>query len=88
MKYGVIAIVAICILVLGIGVLKQKFKIMFHFLIRAVVGLIAIYFCNLFLEMQGISVAVGINPISFLTVGTLGFCGFALLYGVMLYEIL
>lgn len=88
MEYGVIAIVAICILVLVIGVLKQKSKWLFHFLVRAILGWTAIYFCNEFLKMQAVSVAVGLNPISFLTVGTLGISGFALLYGIMLYQIL
>lgn len=88
MEYGVIAIVAICVLVLVMGVLKKKMQIVFQFMVRAVVGLICIYFCNEFLEIQGISVMVGLNPISFLTVGILGFSGFALLYGIMAFQIL
>lgn len=88
MEYGVIAIVAICILVLVMGGLKQKTKVLFHFLIRAVLGLTGIYFCNELLEMQSVSVAVGINPISFLTAGTLGISGVALLYGIMFYQTL
>ncbi len=86
MEYGVLAIVAICVLVLVIGTVKQKSKMFFNFLIRAVLGVTGIYFCNQFLEMQKISVTVGLNPISFLTVGTLGFGGFALLYGIMFYQ--
>lgn len=82
------AIIVICILVLLIGILKQKSKVLFQFLMRAVVGLICIYLCNGFLEMQQIGLAVGLNPVSFLTVGTLGISGFALLYGIMLYQIL
>lgn len=88
MEYGVIAIVVICVLVLAIGTLKQKSKIIFQFLARAAVGLVTIYFCNGFLETQNITVAVGINPVSFLTVGTLGISGFLLLYGILFYHIL
>ena len=88
MEYGVIAIIAICALVLIIGALKQKSKALFHFLTRAVLGMISIYFCNEFLKMQSISASVGLNPISFLTVGTLGISGFALLYGIILYQLL
>ena len=88
MDYGVIAIVAICVLVLVIGVLKQKAKLVFQFFARAAVGLVCIYFCNEFLAMQHISVSVGLNPVSFLTVGALGFGGFALLYGIMFYQLL
>ena len=88
MDYGIMAIVAICILVLMIGVLKQKSRLLFQFLMRAVVGLVSIYLCNEFLEIQNISVSVGINPISFLTVGSLGIGGVALLYGISIYQIL
>lgn len=88
MEYGVIAIIAICVIVLTIGALKQKAQVIFRFVMRAIVGLISIYFCNEFLKMQEISVAVGINPISFLTVGILGFSGFALLYGIMFFQTL
>lgn len=88
MGYGVAAIVIICVLVLAIGTLKQKSKVLFQFLARAVVGLISIYFCNEMLALQNISVSVGMNPVSFLTVGVLGVSGFALLYGILFYQIL
>lgn len=88
MEYGVIAIVVICIFILVIGALKKKSKVVFNFFFRAVLGLICIYFCNEFLEMQQIDLAVGLNPISFLTVGSLGLGGFVLLYGIMIYQIL
>lgn len=88
MEYGVIAVVAICALVLMIGVLKQKSKALLQFLVKGVLGLIGIYFGNEFLEMQVLSASVGINPISFLTTGALGISGFALLYGVMFYKML
>lgn len=88
MDYGMIAIVAICALVLVIGAVKQKSKVLFQFMARAMLGLVSIYFCNKFLEIQKIPVAVGLNPVSFLTLGTLGISGFALLYGILLYEFL
>ena len=88
MEYGVAAIVMICVLVLAIGTLKQKSKVLFQFLARAVVGLVSIYFCNEMLELQNISVSVGLNPVSFVTVGVLGVSGFALLYGILFYQIL
>lgn len=88
MDYGIIAIVAICALVLLIGTLKQKSRIVFQFLMRASVGLVCIYFFNDFLKSKDISISVGLNPISFLTVGSLGISGVALLYGIMLYRTL
>ncbi len=88
MDYGVVAIVAICALVLFIGALKQKSKIIFQFVMRGAVGLVSIYFCNQFLETKQMAIAVGINPVSFLTAGCLGIGGVLLLYGIMFYQTL
>ena len=71
--------------------MKNRAEAMLNFLLRAVFGMIAVYGINLFLQKQGIAGAVGINPLSFLTVGFLGLPGVALLYGVsfyLLYSIL
>ena len=76
------------VLILVIGILKEKARIVFQFVSRGMIGLICIYFSNEFLKMQESSVAVGLNPISFLTVGTLGFSGFALLYGIVFFKTL
>ncbi|MFP3155725.1 pro-sigmaK processing inhibitor BofA family protein [Lachnospiraceae bacterium ZAX-1] len=88
MEYGVLAIALICLIVLLIGVLKQKAQIVLNFCVRMVLGMISVYFLNHFLEIQHIELAVGLNPISALTVGILGISGFALLYGIMLYKFL
>ncbi|MCI8281532.1 MAG: transcriptional regulator [Lachnospiraceae bacterium] len=88
MDYGVIAIVAICALVLMIGALKQKSKVVFQFVMRGAVGLVCIYFCNEFLETRQLAFTVGINPVSFLTAGCLGIGGVLLLYGIMFYQTL
>lgn len=86
MNYGAIAIVVICVFIIFIGVLKQKAQFVFDFIVRAALGIICIYFGNQFLETQGISIAVGINPISLLTAGSLGISGVALLYGIVIYK--
>lgn len=57
-------------------------------IMRGFVGLVAIYFINLFLEQQGIIGQVGINIVTFLASGTLGFPGVALLYGITFFGIL
>jgi hypothetical protein len=88
MNYGIFAIVAICTVVLCIGILKKRAQIIFRFFFRVVLGLISIYFTNRFFETQDVALFVGLNPGSALTVGTLGFSGFVLLYGIMLYRIL
>ena len=76
------------LLVLGIVLLKQKSQIVWNFLVRSVLGAIRILFTNDFLAAQGIAVAVGLNPVSLLTVGTLGFGGFAALYGILFTQFL
>lgn len=76
------------LLVLGIVFLKQKSQMVWNFLVRTVLGAICILFTNDFLAAQGIAVAVGLNPISLLTVGTLGFGGFAALYGILFTQFL
>ncbi|GHU43150.1 hypothetical protein FACS1894111_08270 [Clostridia bacterium] len=86
MAYGTLAIVGICIFILCISLLKQKARLIFSFLFRGGLGFCGIYFANQFFEKQEISVMVGYNPASFLTLGSLGFSGFALLYGIMLYR--
>lgn len=76
------------LLVLGIVLLKQKSQIVWNFLVRSVLGAICILFTNDFLAAQGIAVAVGLNPVSLLTVGTLGFGGLAALYGILFTQFL
>lgn len=87
-EIGMAVILVICLIVLAIGVIKKKTEVMFNFLVRIVVGVIAIFFVNRFLASQEISLMVGINPISVLTVGFLGVGGFTLLYGIMAYRLL
>ena len=51
-------------------------------------GAVAIYFINDLLEKQGISIGVGINPVTVLTSAILGFPGLAALYGIGFYKFL
>lgn len=85
---GIIIIVIICLLVLCIGLLKKKAQFLLAFLVRMIVGMIAIIFTNKFFAAQEIDLMVGVNPVSALTVGILGIGGFALLYGIMAYRLL
>ena len=74
-----------CVLVLGIMILKNRARFALNFLVRAVLGACAIACVN---KWQGIMLAVGINPVTLLTTGSLGFSGVALLYGILLLKIL
>ena len=67
---------------------KKGTKIIVNFLIRGIIGFAIIFFVNEFLDGQGISACVGMNPITFLTSGSFGFPGVALLYGITFYQIM
>lgn len=87
-KISMLVMVAICVLVLAIGFLRRKAEIILNFLVRSVIGIMAIYLINTTLVQVGIEGAVGINPISILTVGSLGAGGVGLLYGILFYNML
>ncbi len=87
--YGVAAIAGICLLVLFMGAVKQKSAgVLLAFVLRVFVGAVGICAVNSALKSQGIAVAAGINPVSLLTVGTLGISGLALIYAILFYRLL
>lgn len=59
-----------------------------NFVMRCILGVIAIYFINTALAGRGISLGVGINVYTVLTSGILGIPGVAALYGIGLYKFL
>ncbi len=67
---------------------EKGIRIAVNFFVRIIVGIALVFFVNEFLSSQGISVQVGINPITVLTSGILGVPGVALLYGISFYGIL
>ncbi len=83
---GIVIIFGICVLVLLIGALKQKAQIFFRFIGRVALGAVAIYLTNRMLPGNLEMLAVGINPVSLLTVGVLGVGGYGLMYGILIYE--
>ena len=85
---GMVAILGVCLLVLMIGAMGKKVEWLVNFILRAVMGVVGIYFINLLLTFQEIGVSVGINPVTVLTSGFLGFPGLAVLYGIRFFEIL
>ena len=82
---GMILIIAACVLVLIIGVLRRKAVFLLRFLVRMLVGGIAIYITNGCLASAGIGVAVGLNIWNLCIVGCLGTGGFGMLYAILLY---
>lgn len=67
---------------------EQRSHVLVNFIVRAIVGVAMIFFVNEFLSSQGISVQVGMNPVTVLTSGILGTPGVALLYGISFYRFL
>ena len=84
--FGLMA--GICGLVVFIALLKRRSQVVLNFLVRMVLGAICITFVNDLLASQGISLCVGLGPVSLLTSGTLGFGGVALLYAILACEFL
>ncbi len=76
-------VAGICVLVLVIAMLKRRAQFLLNFLVRMTLGAICITFVNDLLASQGIGLAVGLNPVSLLTSGILGFGGVALLYAIL-----
>ena len=70
----------------GADMPERYSRIAVNFFVRAIVGFAIIFFVNQYLEMKDISVSVGLNPITFVTSGTLGAPGVALLYGISFYK--
>ena len=59
-----------------------------NILLRGILGTIAIYFINSALEAMGLSLGVGINAVTVLTSGILGFPGLLALYAIGFYKLL
>ncbi|EDY33250.1 hypothetical protein HMPREF1202_00890 [[Ruminococcus] lactaris CC59_002D] len=71
------------------GKMKKKITgLILHFFARAVVGMMLIFIINQWVLPADSSINVGLNPVSFLTSGTLGIPGVCLLYGITFYQIL
>ena len=85
---GMLAILGVCLIVLMICAMGRKIEWLVNFVLRAVMGTVGIYCVNYLLAARHISVAVGINPLTILTSGILGFPGIAVLYGIHFFKML
>lgn len=66
----------------------RKAEWLINFVLRSIMGTIAIYFINMGVTFLGFTTVVGINAVSVLTTGILGIPGIVMLYGLSIYEIL
>lgn len=85
---GIVMIAAVCGVILVMVAVKVKAEWLMNACVRGVLGTIAIFFMNSFLEKQGLDPCVGINAVTVLTSAILGFPGVAALYGIGFYNIL
>lgn len=67
---------------------KEQSFFLIDIIVRAIVGIGLIFFINQYLSYKQIEIAVGVNPLSALISGVLGIPGVALLYGILVYQIL
>ena len=85
---GILIIVGIIAGILLIGAVRFKVEWLLNFVMRTVLGTLAIFLVNGWLSQMGIISGVGLNPITVLTSGCLGFPGLAALYGIHFYKML
>ena len=83
-----IAIIIVCVVLLIIGLIKHRMELLVNFGLRLFAGLVGIYIVNMVLNGLGVSLGVGTNGLTALTIGSLGIPGFLLVYGVALYYYL
>ncbi len=84
----ILLIMGVCVLVLLALAWKRQLEWLLNFLLRGVLGAVAIYFINLAVAAQGYPALVGINPATVLTCSVLGFPGLAALYGLQVLHLL
>lgn len=85
---GIVVIVGVCALILLISAVRRKAEWLLNLVLRAVLGTLAVAMVNVWMTEAGMTVLVGVNPISVLTSAFLGFPGLAALYGIQFYQLL
>ena len=75
-------------LLLILSFFTRKAEWLINFVLRSIMGTIAIYFINMAVTFFGFTTVVGINAASVLTTGILGIPGILMLYGLSIYEML
>ena len=81
-------LIGAAVLLLIFSFFARKAEWLINFVLRSIMGTIAIYFINMGITFLGFSTVVGINAASVLTTGILGIPGIVMLYGLSIYAIL
>lgn len=82
----ILLIMGVCVLALLVFAWRRRLEWLLNFLLRGVLGAVAIYFINLAVVSHGYPALVGINPATVLTCSVLGFPGLAALYGLQAFH--
>ena len=88
MYQGMFLIIAMLGIVMLIIAVKTNSGLILNFVFRSISGSLLIFAINTWLEMEGYSLAIGLNLGTVLTSGILGFPGLILLWGIKFYSML
>ena len=78
-------IIAVCLVLISINLIKYRPNLLANFLLRASVGTTGLYLLNMLLRSKEYNIRVGINGLTILANGLLGLPGFLMLYGLAIY---
>jgi hypothetical protein len=81
---GGIVVIAVCIFICLISFIKQRMSLLAGCLIRMGSGTGMILLANYVFKISGVSLFVGVGPVSLLTSAILGIPGVCLLYSILL----
>lgn len=88
-KYqGAFLIIGVCGILFLILAVKTNSHLILNMILRCVSGSLMIFVINKLLENTDFLVSVGLNPVTVLTTGILGFPGVILLFGIKFYMLL
>lgn len=83
-----VLMIGMCGIILLISLMRTKVEWLLNIVMRSILGTVIMYFANSALAASGISLGVGINAVTVLTSGILGFPGLVALYALGIYKIL
>ena len=85
---GAFFIISALAMILFIMAVKTNSVFLLNFILRSIVGSLLIFGINYLMESNGYTTVVGLNFISVLTSGFLGFPGVILLFAIKIYGLL
>ena len=85
---AIMFIILVCMALVLFCAVRKKWEWLLNVVMRSVLGAIAIYFINMGLGFLGFFPGIGVNVITVLTSGILGFPGVLVLYGLWIYQLL